>query len=58
VAAGIVGLFIPVLSFGMDFQGAASADTSALQTRQQYLGALAAQRCGESAPVALNAPPN
>ena len=58
VVAGVAGLFIPVLWFAMDFQGAASADTSALQTRQQYLGALAAQRCGGSAPVAFAAPPS
>jgi hypothetical protein len=47
VAAGVAGLFIPVLWFGMDFQGTPSKETVALQSRQQYLAALAAQkRCG------------
>jgi hypothetical protein len=47
VAAGVAGLLIPVLWFGMDFQGAASKEVAALQSRQQYLAALAAQRrCG------------
>ena len=31
VAAGVAGLFIPVLWFGMDFQGAASKEAAALQ---------------------------
>src|SRR5215207_4136385 len=43
VAAGVAGLFIPVLWFGMDFQGTASKEVAALQSRQQYLAALAAQ---------------
>lgn len=48
VAAGVAGLFIPVLWFGMDFQGTADKETQALQARQQYLASLAAQRrCGE-----------
>ncbi len=48
VAAGVAGLFIPVLWFGMDFQGAASKEVAALQSRQQYLATLAGQkRCGE-----------
>jgi hypothetical protein len=37
VAAGVAGLFIPVLWFAMDFKGAASKDVAALQARQQYL---------------------
>jgi hypothetical protein len=50
VAAGVGGLFIPVLWFGMDWQGTASKEAAALQSRQQYLGALAMQkRCGRSA---------
>ena len=44
VAAGVAGLFIPVLWFAMDFQGAADKDTAALQARQNYLGSLANQR--------------
>jgi hypothetical protein len=47
VAAGVAGLFIWPLWFGMDFQGAASKETAALQNRQQYLETLAEQnRCG------------
>jgi hypothetical protein len=49
VAAGVGGLFIPVLWFGMDWQGAANKEAAALQSRQQYLGALALQkRCGQA----------
>jgi uncharacterized protein YcfL len=48
VAAGVAGIFIPVLWFGMDFQGTADKETQALQARQQYLATLAGQRrCGE-----------
>jgi hypothetical protein len=51
-AAGVAGLFIPVLWFAMDFQGATDKDTAALQARQNYLGTLAAQRgCGGSGPA-------
>ena len=47
VAAGVAGLFIWPLWFGMDFQGAASTETAALQSRQEYLGTLSEQkRCG------------
>lgn len=47
VAAGVAGLFIWPLWFAMDFQGAASTETTALQSRQEYLATLAAQkRCG------------
>jgi hypothetical protein len=35
VAAGVAGVFIPVLWFGMDFKGAASKEVTALQARQQ-----------------------
>lgn len=49
VAAGVAGLVIPVLWFGMDFQGTADTEIQALQARQQYLAALAEQRrCGEN----------
>jgi hypothetical protein len=48
VAAGVAGLFIPVLWFGMDFQGAASKEVTALQARQQYLATLAGQRCARA----------
>ena len=47
VAAGVAGIFIPVLWFGMDFQGTADTEITALQSRQQYLSMLADQkRCG------------
>jgi hypothetical protein len=53
VAAGVAGLFIWPLWFAMDFQGTASKEVTALQSRQQYLGILAEQkRCGESSAVA------
>jgi hypothetical protein len=45
VAAGVAGLFIPVLWFGMDWQGSANKEVSALQSRQQYLATLAEERC-------------
>ena len=47
VVAGVAGIFIPVLWFGMDFQGTADTEITALQSRQQYLSMLADQkRCG------------
>ena len=49
VAAGVAGLVIPVLWFGMDFKGAASKEVTALQARQQYLTTLATERCGAQA---------
>ena len=51
VAAGVAGLVVPVLWFGMDWQGTASKEAQALQARQQYLGALAVQKhCGGGPP--------
>jgi hypothetical protein len=48
VGAGVAGLFIWPLWFGMDFQGTAGKEAAALQSRQQYLAVLAEQRhCGE-----------
>jgi hypothetical protein len=53
VAAGVAGIFIPVLWFGMDWQGAEDKEIAALQSRQQYLAALAAERkCGSPGRVA------
>jgi hypothetical protein len=50
VAAGVAGLVVWPLWFAMDFQGTASTEASALQSRQQYLGALAVQKhCGAPA---------
>jgi hypothetical protein len=45
VAAGVAGFVVPILWFGMDFQGTANKEVAALQARQQYLAVLAAQRC-------------
>ena len=50
VVAGVAGVFIPVLWFGMDFKGAASKEVTALQARQQYLTTLATERCGKRRP--------
>lgn len=50
VAAGVAGIVIPVLWFGMDWQGTAGKEVAALQARQQYLATLAAQRCTPPAP--------
>jgi len=44
VAAGVAGFVVPVLWFGMDWQGTAGKEAQALQARQQYLGQLAIQR--------------
>jgi hypothetical protein len=47
VAAGVVGLFIWPVWFGMDFQGAADKEETALNSRNQYLATMASQRnCG------------
>jgi hypothetical protein len=45
VAAGVVGLVIWPVWFGMDFKGAAAQDAANLQARQEYLTQLAVQRC-------------
>ena len=45
VAAGVAGIFVPVIWFGMDFKGAADKEVAALQARQQYLAMLASERC-------------
>ena len=50
VAAGVAGVLIPVLWFGMDFKGAASKEVAALQARQQYLTILATERCAQNPP--------
>jgi hypothetical protein len=49
VAAGVAGVVVPVIWFGMDFKGAASKEVAALQARQQYLTTLATERCGAPA---------
>ena len=44
VAAGVVGVVLSPVWFGMDLQGAATTEARALQERQQYLAGLAAQK--------------
>jgi hypothetical protein len=56
VAAGVVGLFFWPVLFAMDFQGTASKETAALQSRQTYLATMAEQR-GCAAMPALAPPP-
>src|SRR5690348_13215163 len=45
VGAGVVGLVLWPVWFGMDFKDAAGKEAAALQARQQYLTTLATQRC-------------
>jgi hypothetical protein len=58
VAAGVAGIVIPVLWFGMDFKGAASKEVAALQARQQYLTTLATERCASPQRRRAYAPEN
>ena len=53
VIVGVAGLFIPILWFGMDFQGTAGKEVAALQSRQQYLATMAEQRCGAVVPIPI-----
>ena len=62
VGAGVVGLVIWPVWFGMDFKDAAGKEVAALQARQQYLTELATQRCAPgyrppAAPYSAYAPP-
>src|SRR6266568_2914445 len=45
VGAGVVGLALWPVWFGMDFKDAAGKEAAALQARQQYLTTLATERC-------------
>jgi hypothetical protein len=45
VAAGVVGIVIWPVWFGMDFKDAAGKEAAALQARQQFLTTLATERC-------------
>jgi hypothetical protein len=57
VVTGVAGFIIPVLWFGMDWQGAAGKEVTALQSRQQYLATLAEQRnCGAAVSVTASIP--
>lgn len=49
VAAGVAGIVIPVLWFGMDFQDAAGKEGKALSQRNEYLASVAKDRCGPPA---------
>jgi hypothetical protein len=51
VAAGVAGIFVPIIWFGMDWQGTQDKETAALQARQQYLATLAGQRCAKQPPA-------
>jgi hypothetical protein len=58
VTAGVVGLVVWPVWFGMDFKDAAGQEASALQARQQYLATLAGQRCNAPRPPSPpSAPP-
>jgi hypothetical protein len=57
IAAGVIGIVIWPVWFGMDFQGAAGKEVSALQSRQQYLATVAEQRCGAVPPVPIQTIP-
>jgi hypothetical protein len=56
VAAGVVGLVIWPVWFGMDFQDAAGKEGKALSQRNQYLATVAANRCGPPAETASITP--
>jgi hypothetical protein len=51
VGAGVVGLVIWPVWFGMDFKDAAGKEAAALEARQKYLTVLAEQRCGARTPA-------
>lgn len=51
VGAGVVGLVIWPVWFGMDFKDAAGKEAAALEARQKYLTVLAEQRCATPAPA-------
>ena len=57
VAAGVAGFVIPILWFGMDWQGAQSKEVAALQSRQQYLATLAETRSAPAPAVVQSQPP-
>lgn len=55
VGAGVVGLVIWPVWFGMDFKDAAGKEAAALEARQKYLTVLATQRCAQPAPTPARA---
>lgn len=58
VGAGVVGLVIWPVWFGMDFKDAAGKDAAALQARQQFLTTLATERCRPQPRVAVAPTPS
>jgi len=44
VAAGVGGLFLPIVWFGLDFQGTQTLEMEALQDRQKYLADLSREK--------------
>lgn len=56
VAAGVAGLVIPVLWFGMDFQDAAGKEGKALSQRNEYLASVAKTACQAPLTTASVAP--
>lgn len=57
IAAGVVGLVIWPVWFGMDFQGTASTEAAAINSRQQYLATLAEERhCAAPSPTQSQPP--
>ena len=56
VGAGVVGIVLWPVWFGMDFKDAAGKEAAALQARQQFLTTLATERCAPP-PVAAAPPP-
>jgi hypothetical protein len=57
VAAGVAGIIIWPIWFGMDFKDAAGKEVAALQARQQYLTTLATERCNAPSPQPAGPPP-
>ena len=60
VAAGIAGAIFILPLFLMDFQGAASTDARALESRNQYLSTMVRSRCAPQVnpqPAAASAAP-
>lgn len=45
VAAGVVGIIVWPVWFGMDMKGAAATEAAALKSRQEYLAKMAEYRC-------------
>src|SRR3977135_1453546 len=56
VGAGVVGLVLWPVWFGMDFKDAAGKEAAALQARQQYLTTIATERCAAPPATAVQAP--